>query len=518
MMSIFGLFFFLLASSGVLERNFLRIKDELSGHCIETLQISPRQFSQLSSEFLRKLKHEELPFFTDANRSPLIANNGNDMVRKYLSNAFLDHVSEAMKKVHLKDQEHANILQSTNLRNPAEWFPEARKLKRKIVAHVGPTNSGKTHGAMEALKKAKRGIYCAPLRLLAIEKYEKLNEEGFKCALITGEAIKGPKAFVTFDRLNSGSQNADMSMYGYVEREVLEEGVNMEGLLRCNRQHPALEKFKLSADLICCTVEMADYHTLYDMAIIDEIQMLSDEQRGWAFTHALLGLIAKEIHVCGEPSAIPLLQKICKDTGDELQVNTYQRLAPLAVEHTSLNSNFSTLRKGDCIICFSRRNIFMLKKMIEHETKKKCAVIYGALPMESRTHQAKLFNDLDSDYDILVATDAIGMGLNLNIGRIIFYTLKKPQYLQDNHDRGYPVLQFIEPRMIKQIAGRAGRFNSIFKEGVVTTFEERDLRHLKKALKHQNSDLTVETRIGSRCRSLILFFIGVWTVPSLYAS
>ena len=80
---------------------------------------------------------------------------------------------------------------------------------------------------------------------------------------------------------------------------------------------------------------------------------------------------------------------------------------------TSLEGDLTKLRKGDCIVTFSRMGIHALKKVIERQTGKRVAVVYGSLPPETRAQQAKLFNDPDNDYDILVASDAIGMGLNL---------------------------------------------------------------------------------------------------------
>ena len=102
-----------------------------------------------------------------------------------------------------------------------------------------------------------------------------------------------------------------------------------------------------------------------------------------------------------------------------------------------VNTPWARLRKGDCVVAFSRRNIYSLKHKIE-KAGKKCCVIYGNLPpgtiktlslclyiIEARKQQAALFNDPDSDYDVLVASDAIGMGLNLNIKRLIFSTMEK---------------------------------------------------------------------------------------------
>lgn len=161
------------------------------------------------------------------------------------------------------------------------------------------------------------------------------------------------------------------------------------------------------------TVEMAQLNREFDVAVIDEIQMISDNFRGWAWTEAFLGLKAKEIHLCGEASAVPLIKKLCDVTGDELEVNNYERLSGLKVAEDSLGGSLKNIAEGDAVVVFSRKNIFIAKRDIEKETNLKVAVIYGNLPPEIRTEQARLFNDPSSDHKVLVATDAIGMGLNL---------------------------------------------------------------------------------------------------------
>ena len=100
-------------------------------------------------------------------------------------------------------------------------------------------------------------------------------------------------------------------------------------------------------------------------------------------------------------------------------------------------------------------------------------MIYGSLPPETRTDQARRFNDPDSGYDILVASDAIGMGLNLNIRRIIFNSLYK--YSGDSIVR-------LDHSAVKQISGRAGRRNSPFPEGEVTCRDPDDMAHLKRCM------------------------------------
>lgn len=100
------------------------------------------------------------------------------------------------------------------------------------------------------------------------------------------------------------------------------------------------------------------------MAVIDEIQQIRDPQRGWAWTRAFLGLIADEVHVCGEPGALDLLQKICETTGETVEVRLYDRLTELTVENTALGS-LDNIVPGDCIVCFSKHDIYTVSREIE---------------------------------------------------------------------------------------------------------------------------------------------------------
>src|SRR5271168_4932648 len=111
--------------------------------------------------------------------------------------------------------------------------------------------------------------------------------------------------------------------------------------------------------------------------------------------------------------------------GDKLHVHEYKRLNSLRAMSRSLQGNLKNLRKGDCIVCFSVVQIHAMKKQIELDTGRRVAIVYGSLPPETRAHQAELFNEPDNEYDILVASDAIGMGLNLSIKRIIFESVWK---------------------------------------------------------------------------------------------
>ncbi|KAG1384457.1 hypothetical protein G6F61_000422 [Rhizopus arrhizus] len=386
-----------------------------------SLGIKDKLFKEISTNFLQRVLAKEIPHCS-LNELPLgyQSKEGPDHMNRVLFQAFIDYAEPFLPK------ETVNKIRSlrklSDLRFPSEWFPAARGMQRKINLHVGPTNSGKTYQALKRLEVAKSGLYCGPLRLLAHEIFARMNEKGITCNLLTGE-----------------------------------------------------EKREISPDarLTSSTVEMASLGKLLDVAVIDEIQMIADRDRGWAWTQAFLGLKAKQIHLCGEEAAVPLIEKLCRDLGEEVVVNRYERLTPYSVSDKTLRADLSKVEKGDCVIAFSRGGIFDVKRTIEAVTDLKCAVIYGGLPPETRALQAKAFNDPDSGFDVLVASDAIGMGLNLNIKRIIFRDLLK----FDGKE-----LRYISFPQVKQIAGRAGRFGTIHDNGIVTTLYSRDLDYIKEAI------------------------------------
>lgn len=313
------------------------------------------------------------------------------------------------------------LAKTADLRHPHSWYPVARAMKRRIVFHAGPTNSGKTYNAIRALKDSWSGVYCGPLRLLALEVFESLNMDGVATSLLTGQ-----------------------------ER----------------REMPF-------AKHVSCTVEMVDVETLVDVAVIDEIQMIGDDSRGASWTRALLGLPAREIHVCGDPAAIPAVTALAAITGDELDIRTYQRMTSITVESGSLGADYSRIQEGDAIVAFSRKDIYAIRKTVERKTAHKCCVVYGSLPPETRSAQARLFNDPHSGYRVLVASDAIGMGLNLNIRRVVFHTMTK----FDGVSTG-----LLAPSAAKQIAGRAGRRGSIYPAGYSTTLQDEDLPYLRECM------------------------------------
>ncbi|OAX79974.1 hypothetical protein ACJ72_05705 [Emergomyces africanus] len=328
-----------------------------------------------------------------------------------------------------------------DLRNPTEWYPAARSLHRTIHLHVGPTNSGKTYHALKRLEKAKTGFYAGPLRLLAHEIYTRLNAKGIPCGLVTGDEVR-----ISQDQIPGIFSN---------------------------------------------TVEMVPFGQDVEVGVIDEIQMIADPHRGWAWTRALLGARAHELHLCGEERVVPLIRDLAGLMGDKLEIHYYDRLNPLKAMNRSLKGNLSNLQKGDCVVAFSRVGIHGLKQDIEKATGRRAAIVYGSLPAEIRSQQADLFNDPNNDYDFLVASDAIGMGLNLSCKRIIFESVV----------RRLPTgLTRLTVSQVKQIGGRAGRYRPASsteekvldnassdkdKEsnvGFVTSLEDVDLPYIRKAL------------------------------------
>lgn len=335
----------------------------------------------------------------------------------------------------------------SDLRTPANWYSQARTMNRKIIFHAGPTNSGKTYHAMERFLEAKSGVYCGPLKLLATEIYHKSNKRETPCDLITGEERRHAKYYNTITNVQ---EDEEMQISDDIE--------------------------DTPSSHVACTVEMTSLNQTYEVAVLDEIQMIGDRGRGWAWTRAILGLQAEEIHLCGEAGAINLIEEICFTTGEQVEIRQYKRLTELKVENAALTT-LDNVQPGDCIVCFNKNDIYSVSRAIEqrgHEV----AVIYGSLPPGTKLAQANKFNDPDSSCKVMVATDAIGLGINLSIRRIIFYSLIKPVIKQD----GDKEMDVISISQALQIAGRAGRYGSTWETGYVTTFRPEDLATLKNLL------------------------------------
>ncbi|HOY69367.1 MAG TPA: helicase-related protein [Methylotenera sp.] len=303
-------------------------------------------------------------------------------------------------------------------------FSNARAIKRHHHFYLGPTNSGKTHHALIALQHAQSGVYLAPLRLLAMEIRDRLVAAGISCNLITGE-----------------------------------ERVLMEGA-----QHTA------------STIEMMNPSKAVEVAVIDEIQMLQDPDRGSAWTAALVGVPAKQVFICGSTAVTKPCIAVVEAMGETHEITYLTRKTPLVLEDESLcGKRYSKpkvktkLQKGDAVIAFSRKDVLTLSARFR-QWGFTVASIYGALAPEVRRTESERFNS--SAADILVATDAIGMGLNLPIRRVIFSNIYKFDGFASRP---------LNATEVRQIAGRAGRFG-IYETGYVNVLENDERIHIEHML------------------------------------
>jgi ATP-dependent RNA helicase SUPV3L1/SUV3 len=269
---------------------------------------------------------------------------------------------------------------------------------RRIIALLGPTNSGKTHSGLEMMAEAASGSYLGPLRLMAMEQYDRMRARGLSVSMRTGE-----------------------------------ESISAEG------------ETHLSA-----TIEMADVDTHYSVVVVDEAQLLDDPQRGWAWTRAIFHSRCDVLVVTGSIDCLPILERIADLTGETIEVRRFERRAPLTAMTHAIET--TELRAGDAVIAFSRTNVLAMKseisKLINPSTGHpfRVATIYGALGPEVRRTEARRFST--GEAEILIATDAIGMGLNLPIDRVVFSALVK----YDGR-----IVRDLEESEIRQIGGRAGR-------------------------------------------------------------
>ena len=326
-----------------------------------------------------------------------------------------DRIRQRLLHAIEREQEERHAARTKESINLAEYpasFEVASKMARRFIALLGPTNSGKTHRAMEHLAQADSGVYLAPLRLLALENYERLqNAAGadgkpIKVSLITGE-----------------------------ERRLAE-----------------------GATHVASTVEMLDTKTPVQVAVIDEIQMLADRDRGAAWTAAVCGAPASTVYLVGAPEARRAIEALAERLECPLEVHVLKRKAPLSMEPGAVR-RLKNLKRGDAVIAFSRREVLMWRDMIT-EMGLSVATVYGNLSPEVRRAQAERFRE--GQADIVVGTDALAMGLNMPIQRIVMTTAVKYNGYEEEE---------ISAALAKQIAGRAGRYG-VHEEGFVAGYDD----------------------------------------------
>jgi len=262
--------------------------------------------------------------------------------------------------------------------------------KNKITAVLGPTNTGKTHLAIETMLSFESGMIGFPLRLLAREVYDKVKNKigSDKVALITGE----------------------------------------EKIIPSNAKY------------FLCTVESMPIDKQLDFVGVDEIQMCADHERGHIFTDRLINMRGNKLTMLMGSNTI---KNIISKLDDDIEFINRNRLSKLSyVGHKKI----SRINRKTAIIAFSAEEVYAIAELIRRQ-KGGAAIVMGSLSPKTRNAQVELYQS--GDVDFLVATDAIGMGINMDLDNVYFSNLKKFDGKK---------LRKLNLSEIGQIAGRAGRY------------------------------------------------------------
>lgn len=359
-------------------------------------------YSKLQEEYVADLlKLSDIPFDLEKHRDILARDRA----------AWAKKKMEELAEMERIKQEEARMLEDIFGR---EYSPSYGR-NIQYVLHIGETNTGKTHQALERMKEAESGLYLAPLRLLALEVYDKLNNEGTPCSLKTGE-----------------------------EEKVVQ-----------NAQH------------ISCTVEMFHEKDFYEVIVIDEAQMITDKDRGFSWYKAITKANANEVHIIGSKNSKSMVLKLLGEA--DIVINEYSRDIPLEVESKIFKLN--DVKKGDALICFSRKRVLENAARLQRAGHS-VSMIYGSMPPETRQKQVQRF--IKGETKVIVSTDAIGMGLNLPIRRIVF--LENDKFDGTKRRR-------LTSQEVKQIAGRAGR-KGIYNIGKVAFMT--DIKLMKELLEKED--------------------------------
>ncbi len=262
--------------------------------------------------------------------------------------------------------------------------------KNKITAVLGPTNTGKTFLAIETMLSFDSGMIGFPLRLLAREVYDKIIQkvDVSQVALITGEEKIIP----------------------------------------------------INAKYFLCTVESMPVDKVLDFVGIDEIQMCSDHERGHIFTDRLLNLRGEKLTMLmGSNTIKSIIQKL----DDDIEFINKQRLSKLSFGG---HKKISRIERKSAVIAFSTEEVYAIAELIRRQ-KGGAAIVMGSLSPKTRNAQVSLYQSGDVDY--LVATDAIGMGINMDLDNVYFSNIKKFDGKK---------IRRLKISEIGQISGRAGRY------------------------------------------------------------
>jgi ATP-dependent RNA helicase SUPV3L1/SUV3 len=395
-----------------IKEDLTRIKQEIRGHFEHTIKdIEDELFSLAEGlELEDEIIHKYILQFIE----PQVTSSLNLKIKEKIKRRIVYHFMEYIRP--LKEKRRKEELLAKTIRDFKNLFPLARLLKREIFFHVGPTNSGKTYEALQVLEKADSGYYLAPLRLLALEGYENLKAKDVAVSLITGE------------------------------EEIIDE----------------------ESTHISSTIEMMNASVEVDVCVIDEIQMINDRDRGWAWANALIGVPAKKVILTGSLDVLQAVTELCEYLEEPLTVLHFERKNELKI--LPYPTPIKEIEAGTAIIAFSRRDVLGLRQQLSQNYE--VSVVYGNLSPEVRREEARRFREGKSQ--ILVATDAIAMGLNLPIKTLLFS--------KDNKFDGLRRRELL-PTEVTQISGRAGRYG-LEEVGYIGALDKKALETISSKL-HQ---------------------------------
>ncbi len=291
------------------------------------------------------------------------------------------------------------------------------KNSKRITAVLGPTNTGKTHLAVETMLKYDTGIIGFPLRLLAREIFDKcVNKVGNeRVALITGE-----------------------------EKII-----------------PKVPKYYI------CTVESMPQDMIVDFVAVDEIQMCTDHERGHIFTDRLLNVRGEKLTMfLGSHTMKPVIKSLI----DNVEFVSRERYSKLTY---SGYKKISRLNPKSALIAFSVDEVYAIAELVRRQ-KGGAAIIMGSLSPKTRNAQVELYQSGDANF--LVATDAIGMGINMDINNVSFTNLKKFDGKK---------IRRLNLSEISQIAGRAGRHINDGNFGITGQCQQISSDEIEKLEKHE---------------------------------
>ena len=392
------------------------IDSELKRHFLKLNKISENDKEFLSKKLTVMSVPEQIRGLIKTQKREILRKIEDYYTKEILLNLIYENAEYTALKTHKNYQE--TVMKMIKNEIPSDYalfYPEARSLTREFVLHIGPTNSGKTYDAIQEMMSATTGVYLSPLRLLALEIQEKLNAHDVPCDLYTGE-----------------------------EQDFVPDAKHMS-----------------------CTIEELNTFKHYDLAVIDEAQLIKEDQRGWAWTQAILGVYADKVHVCMSEDAKDIVINLINMCGDTYTIVEHKRNTPLKIQNNLFKFPMD-VKPHDALIVFSRKSVLQIAAELEKRGIR-ASVIYGALPCTVRREEVRKF--INGETEVVVATDAIGMGLNLPIERVVFLETMKFDGIR---------MRQLHHSEIKQIAGRAGR-RGIYDVGYVATAE--DVKLIKWGLK-----------------------------------